>query len=64
MIDTDGYSATIAQPLVDGGGGGGLIKNSPGVSTLAGNVNYSGTTVVNDGQLILAASLFPSARLP
>ncbi len=54
VIDTDGYSATIAQPLVDGGGGGGLIKNSPGVLTLAGNINYSGTTVVNDGQLIMS----------
>ena len=53
VIDTDIYSILIAQPLLDGGGNGGLTKNSSGTLTLSGNLAYTGLTTVNDGSLIM-----------
>ena len=53
VIDTDVHSVLIAQPLLDGGGNGGLTKNSSGTLTLSGNIAYTGLTTVNDGSLII-----------
>jgi len=47
-VDT-AYNITIAQDLLDGGGGGGLTKNGIGVLQLDGANTYTGTTIVNSG---------------
>ena len=52
-IDTNGQNITIAQPLLDGGGGGGLTKFGSGTLTLTGSNAYTGATTVNAGRLIL-----------
>ena len=57
VIDTDVYSILIAQPLLDGGGNGGLTKNFSGTLTLSGNNTYKGTTIVNDGELIISGAV-------
>ena len=56
VIDTDIHSILIAQPLLDGGGNGGLTKNSSGMLTLSGNLTYKGTTTINDGDLIISGA--------
>ena len=59
VIDTDGFDVTVAQPLVhstisgDNATDGGLTKNGAGMLTLTGNNTYTGTTLVNDGALIV-----------
>lgn len=51
IFDTNGFSATIGQSLLDGGGGGGLTKNGSGTLTLGAAAAYTGTTTVNTGTL-------------
>jgi len=50
-IDTAGYDIIVNQPLLDGTGGGGLIKNGDGMLSLNGTNTYTGNTVVNAGTL-------------
>jgi autotransporter-associated beta strand protein/T5SS/PEP-CTERM-associated repeat protein len=51
VIDTDTNAIAIAQPLLDGGLGGGLTKNGSGTLLLNGANSYSGTTTVTAGTL-------------
>lgn len=56
VLDTDGKDITIAQELLDGGGG--LTKNGAGTLQLSGICRYSGPTAVNAGRLYVLPSQF------
>ena len=51
VIDTGTNTIDIAQPLLDGGMGGGLTKNGNGTLMLDGANTYSGATTVSAGTL-------------
>jgi autotransporter-associated beta strand protein len=57
-IDTNGFSFTLADPLLNSGGTstGGLRKSGAGTLTLAGSNSYAGTTEVVAGTLALGAN--------
>jgi autotransporter-associated beta strand protein len=56
IIDTNNFDVTIGNALRDGGGGGGLTKNSAGTLTLTAAPAYTGATVINGGTLALNPS--------
>lgn len=56
IIDSNGFTFTISEALLDGGGGGGLTKNGLGTLTLAGANTFAGNTVVNGGSLTLSST--------
>jgi autotransporter-associated beta strand protein len=51
VIDSGPNTIAIAQPLLDGGTGGGLTKNGSGTLLLNGANTYTGTTTINAGAL-------------
>jgi autotransporter-associated beta strand protein len=53
VIDSNGKSITIAQSLLDGGVGGGLVKLGTGMLTLSGTNTYTGVTTISNGYLRL-----------
>jgi autotransporter-associated beta strand protein len=55
-IDTNGQNITIAQPLLDGGGGGGLTKIGSGTLILTGSNVYTGGTSVTGGLLEIGSA--------
>lgn len=55
VIDTNGVNTTIAQALLDGGGGGGLTKEGAGILTPTGANTFTGPTIINGGKLNLNA---------
>jgi len=56
-------SLTMKQSLLDGGGGGGLIKTGQGTLILTGTNTYTGTTAVNVGTLQLGGGVIPQSGL-
>lgn len=56
-IDTNTFDITIAQALLDGGGGGGLTKSGLGTLTLSSAANtYTGATLISNGILATDAT--------
>ena len=58
LINTNGFDITIAQPLLDGGGGGGLTKSGAGKLTLPGAHTFTGAIAVQTGTLALSAGTY------
>jgi fibronectin-binding autotransporter adhesin len=63
VIDTAGKDVTIAQPLLDGGGGGGLTKSGAGTLTLSGASTYTGPTAVNAGRVFMTPAFAGSGAV-
>lgn len=57
IVDTEGNDITIAQPLLNGGGGGGLTKNGAGALMLNGASTFTGDSLVTAGTLGGSGSL-------
>lgn len=57
VIDTNGTSVTVAQPLLadPASPGGGLVKTGSGVLTLAGTNTYAGGTTIRGGTLAVSS---------
>jgi fibronectin-binding autotransporter adhesin len=53
VFDSGLNTITVAQPLMDGGSGGGLVKLGAGTLVLSGANSYTGTTRVNAGTLLV-----------
>jgi len=51
VINSNGFSVTIGQALLDGGTGGNLTKTGLGALSLSGANTYTGGTFVNQGAL-------------
>lgn len=57
VVNSNGFDITIAQALLNGGGGGGLTKTGAGNLTLSSSAgNYTGTTAVTGGSLVIGSS--------
>ncbi len=56
VVDSNGYSVGIRRPLLDGGGGGGLVKQGAGTLLLTADSTYTGGTTVNGGTLAATAT--------
>ena len=55
VIDTNSFDITIAQALLNGGGG--LTKSGNGTLTLSGTNSYTGATTVSAGTLLVSGSI-------
>jgi autotransporter-associated beta strand protein len=56
-VDTAGFTISIVQDLLDGGGNGGLTKVGAGSLRFNGNNTFTGTTTVNAGSIGGAGTL-------
>jgi autotransporter-associated beta strand protein len=57
IFNTNGFNATVNNPLVSGtANDGGVTKNGLGTLTLTGSDNYNGGTTVNAGTLAITGS--------
>lgn len=63
VIDSNNHAVTIPQPLLDGGGGGGLTKLGAGTLVLSGANTYTGDTSVSGGILIIGGSVAGNANV-
>ena len=63
VIDSSTNTIGIAQPLLDGGGNGGLTKLGAGTLTLSSANSYVGITVVNAGTLLVSGSVAGDATV-
>ncbi|HQL76427.1 MAG TPA: autotransporter-associated beta strand repeat-containing protein [Phycisphaerae bacterium] len=62
ILDSGSYTLNFNEPLLNGGGGGGLTIQGSGTVVLASGSTYTGTTTVNGGKLTLAGgSAIPDA---
>lgn len=62
-INTSNYWITIANPLTDASGGdAGLVKLGTGTLVLSGANNYTGTTVVSNGTVLVSGQLNDSSE--
>ena len=62
VLDDNGFTLTInSTPLLDGGGGGGLVKEGSGTVYLDAANTYTGTTLVTNGTLAGIGSIAGSA---
>ena len=67
ILDSNGFTANVNQPLLDGGGGGGLTKVGLGTIVLDGANTYTGGTTVSNGTLKVSGTLAqprPLSRSP
>ncbi len=55
-VSVGGGTLSIASPIGETAAGMGLTKSGPGTLVLSGSNNYTGTTTVSDGQLIVTKS--------
>ncbi len=60
-IDSNGFNIAIDQALLDGGGGGGLVKSGAGTLALNGTSTYTGPTTVAAGVLAVNGSIASSS---
>lgn len=52
-LDSLAGAFTVSSPIIDAGGETNLVKSASGLATLTGTNNYSGTTTVSGGALLV-----------
>jgi autotransporter-associated beta strand protein len=55
-LNNGGFNITIAQPLLNAGGSGGLTANGTGTTTLLAANTYTGPTTISAGTLVIGTA--------